>query len=259
MANHREDRPPQRPLRIEAIGIDADDTLWHNEPLYQETQQRLVDGLARFASSDEVKAHLLSTERGNLALYGYGIKSFILSMIETALDFGGDEIDHQTIQEILRLGRTMIAADVVLLPHVRETVSLLAHTYPLWLITKGDLLDQRRKLDRSGLAPYFVEVDVVTEKTAEVYAKLLNERGVDPQCFVMVGNSPRSDIQPVVSLGGTAILVPYHVMWEHEASSDEPPPHHVIDHFGELPGLLAALSPSRRSLFQRIGRSRRTL
>lgn len=249
-----------RTQRFDVIGIDADDTLWDNEPLYQEAQSHLARLLQPFAPPDVVKERLLGTEVRNLELYGYGIKSFVLSLIETAIDLAGRRLGAEVVEEILNLGRTMMTSEVSLLPHVRETVKLLAHTYPLWLITKGDLLDQQRKLHRSGLAPYFVEIDVVSDKTVETYSELLTQRGVEPDHFAMVGNSPRSDVEPVVAVGGTAILIPYHVTWEHETMDAEAAQaHHILRHIGELPGLLAALAPPRRGLLHRLRMSRETL
>lgn len=227
--------------RIERVGLDADDTLWHNETLYQETQRELVTLLEVHGSADRIREHLLSVEQRNLARYGYGIKSFVLSMIEAALDLAEGALDPNTIERILALGKRMLSADVVLLPGVRETVERLARHVPLWLITKGDLRDQHDKLDRSGLKDLFEHVDVVAEKTRETYARILNERATVPETFLMVGNSPRSDIEPVLALGGQAVQIPYHVLWEHENSRSNhegAPPWPVVQGLSELLTLL---------------------
>ena len=226
-----------RGQRIDRIGFDADDTLWHNESFYQESQRELETLLQDCGPPQRVREHLLSVEQRNLSRYGYGIKSFVLSMIEAALELTQGDLNGDTVERILALGKRMLSADVILLSGARETVVELATHVPLWLITKGDLRDQLVKLDRSGLREHFEHVAVVAEKTQETYAGILDERDTAPEGFLMVGNSPRSDIEPVLALGGHAIQVPYHVLWEHENSqtiSEGPPPWPVLQSLAEL-------------------------
>ena len=230
-----------RGQRIHVIGLDADDTLWHNETLYQESQRELETLLEAHAPPQRVRDGLLAVEQRNLGRYGYGIKSFVLSMIETAVEMTGGEVDGTTVERILALGKRMLSADVALLPGVRKTVERLSEHVPLWLITKGDLRDQQAKLDRSGLRPFFEHVAIVPEKTRATYANILDERDETSEGFLMVGNSPRSDIEPVLALGGQAVQVPYHVLWEHENSRTNPDgstPWQVVGTLGELLPLL---------------------
>lgn len=235
--------------RFAAIGIDADDTLWHNETLYQEAAEELAERLSPWLQADQVTARLLETETRNVAMYGYGIKSFVLSMIEVAISVFDQAVPTDLMQALLATGRRMIEAPVDLVAGARCAIEELAETHVLWLITKGDLLDQTSKLERSGLAPLFAHVDVVTDKTPAVYHGLLEARSVRPNRFAMVGNSPRSDIEPILSLGGTAILVPYHLLWAHEDSRDSAPAKgrmHTIPDLTHLPGLIATLEAERR-------------
>jgi putative hydrolase of the HAD superfamily len=201
---------------IDIIAFDADDTLWHNETIYSQAQQRFQVLLAPYHGDDGVVDALYETEMGNLPYYGYGIKSFTLSMIETAIRVTGGRIDGRDIQRIIDLAKEMRQAPVQLLDHVARVIPVLAESYPLMIITKGDLLDQEAKVARSGLASHFSAVEVVTDKTPDIYRALLAKHQIDPERFLMVGNSLRSDILPVVSLGARAVYVPYHITWEHE-------------------------------------------
>jgi putative hydrolase of the HAD superfamily len=201
--------------------------------------------LAPYLDSDQVLKELFETEMVNLACFGYGIKSFALSMIETAIRVSGGQIGARDIQRIVELAKEMLQAPVQLLDHVEDVIPKLAASQPLMLITKGDLLDQEAKLARSGLAPYFEKVEVVTEKTLEVYRALLRGHGIEPQRFLMVGNSLRSDIFPVVRLGAHAVYIPHPLTWAHEVVSVEPwhgDGYVELEHIGLLPEFVEELN-----------------
>jgi putative hydrolase of the HAD superfamily len=201
------------------IAFDGDDTLWHNETLFSMTQNRFCALLTRHVDipSQVLHARLFEVEQGNLAVYGYGIKGFVLSMVETAIEVTESRIPAEDIQTILAFGRTMIEHPVELVEGAREVLgSLRARDHELWLITKGDLFDQESKIARSGLAPLFERIEIVSEKDQVTYERLLARHGVSPDEFLMVGNSLRSDILPVIAAGGQAVHVPYEITWEHE-------------------------------------------
>lgn len=230
--------------RFAVVAFDADDTLWHNERLYARTQALFADLLAHYHDRDWVMARLYEAEMRNLPHFGYGIKAFALSLIETAVELTEGRISGRDIQVIIDTAKGMLTADVELLAHAAETLAAVAAVYPLMLITKGDLLDQESKLARSGIASYFRHVEIVSGKTAASYGAVLRRHGIEPARFLMVGNSVKSDILPVLELGAHAVHVPHELTWEHEAA--EPPPadrpgFHAIDHLGGLPGLLARL------------------
>lgn len=228
---------------FEAIGFDADDTLWHSEILYAEAQAQLRQMLGGYAAPDRIDAVLHATEMRNLALYGYGIKGFALSMIEAALDVSADRLTGREVRQVLAAARHMLSADLQLLDHAAEVVAQLAQTYPLMLITKGDVFDQERKIERSGLRSYFRQIEIVRDKTAEVYAALLNKHHIAPERFLMVGNSLRSDILPVVELGGYAIHIPYHITWAHEhIDAPDIDGYVTLEHLGQLPAAIARLT-----------------
>lgn len=229
---------------FEIVAFDADDTLWANERLYVEAQAQFKQLLALYHSPEWIDARLYETEMRNLAHFGYGIKAFALSMIETAIELTEGRIAARDVQAIIDLARGMLAAEVELLDFVAETIPQIAASHPLMLITKGDLRDQEGKIARSGLAPYFRHIEIVSDKHRENYAAILAHYEVDPARFMMIGNSLRSDILPVLELGATAVYVPAELTWAHEAA--EPPPasqpgYHQIAHLGQLPGLLAQL------------------
>lgn len=231
-------------MHIEVIGFDADDTLWHTEPLYSMTEAKYMRLLsARYPRAD-IEALLYQTEIRNLEHFGYGIKGFTLSMIETAIELSGGAVTGREIQQIIDYGREMLRAPVELLPHVAETVETLAHSHKLMLITKGDLFDQESKVARSGLAAHFAHIEVVSEKDPATYAALLRRRAIDPAAFLMVGNSLRSDVVPVVALGASAVHIPYATTWVHETLHEplDPARYHALAHMGLLPGLVASLA-----------------
>lgn len=229
---------------FDVIAFDADDTLWHNERMYAGAQARFVELLAHYHSPEWIHERLYQTEMANLQHFGYGIKAFALSMIETAIELTEGRISGQDIQALIGLAKEMLNAEVELLEHVAETVAELAQSYPLMVITKGDLLDQETKIARSGLGQHFRYVEVVSAKTGATYDRLLKRHAIAPERFLMVGNSLRSDILPILELGGQAVYIPYHLTWIHEAA-DLPrsghPGYHQLDHMGLLPGLLAQI------------------
>ena len=229
---------------FEFIAFDADDTLWHNEILYTNAQSAFKSLLARYHSPEWIEQRLYETEIRNLQHFGYGIKGFALSMIETAVELTEGRIVGSDIQILIDLARTMLAADIELLDHVSETIAQLAETHALMLITKGDLRDQELKIARSGLAQYFRQVEIVSEKSPAAYAAILQRHQCVAERFLMVGNSLRSDILPVLALGASAVYIPYHRTWAHEAAerpSGDRPGYYEIAHVGLLPGLLAQL------------------
>jgi putative hydrolase of the HAD superfamily len=231
-------------VHFDAIAFDADDTLWHNERLYLEAQAGLADLLRRYRSPQDVERSLYATESRNMEHYGYGIKAYALSMIETAVELTEGRISGSDVRAIIGLARDMLAAPVELLPQAHEAVSRLARTHRLLLVTKGDPRDQEAKLARSGLGAFFPDPDVVSDKTRLTYERLLGRYTLDPGRFLMVGNSLRSDVLPVLELGGQAVYIPYHTTWQHEAAEPPPPGQpgfHQLDHLGQLPALVDRL------------------
>jgi len=230
--------------RFQVVAFDADDTLWHNERLYVLTQDKFRDLLALYHRPEWIDERLYQTEMRNLRHFGYGIKAFALSMIETAVELTEGRVAARDIQTIIGWAKEMLAADVELLEHAAETVASLAGSYALMLITKGDLRDQESKIARSGLAPHFRHVEIVSDKTRAGYEALLERHGISPERFLMVGNSLRSDIVPVLEIGGSAVYVPHRLTWAHEVAEAPPagrPGFHEIEHLGMLPGLLDEL------------------
>jgi len=206
---------------IRLVAFDADDTLWHNERLFIQVQERFRDLLARHTAPDVIEQRLYETEVANLRHYGYGVKSFTLSMIETAIDLTEGRVSASDVEAILRMGREMLLAPVDVLDGVRDVVTRLADRYELMVLTMGDLLDQESKVARSGLGDLFSHVEIVSRKDRTTYERLLDQHGLAAHEFVMVGNSLRSDILPVAEMGGHAIHVPYESTWQHEAASRE--------------------------------------
>jgi putative hydrolase of the HAD superfamily len=229
---------------INVIAFDADDTLWRNEPLYAEAKSRLKTLLSPYASQETVDEELDRREAANLPLYGYGIKSFTLSMIEEAIHLSDTKITGDEIGRIIDLGKEMLSLDVQLLNGVKETVSQLAESYSLMIITKGDLLDQERKLSQSGIDKYFECVEIVSEKDEMTYGKILMKYRIHPEHFLMVGNSLKSDILPVLKIGGYAVYIPAEMNWALDVVEDDPWPidgHYEIEHLGQLPALVESL------------------
>ena len=217
-------------MRITTVGLDADDTLWHNETIFRLTQDRLREMLADFASHEATNAKLAEVERRNLQLYGYGVKGFTLSMIETAMELTANNPPGRLIADILAAGREMLQEPVEPLPGVDLALAELAEHYRLVLITKGDLLHQEQKLAASGLGELFAAVEIVSEKDASTYVRVFERHGTGAAQAVMVGNSLRSDILPALEAGAWGAYIPYHITWAHEVA--EAPEAH--DRFAEL-------------------------
>jgi len=236
--------------RFDLIGIDGDDTLWHNERDYVEAREHFGRMLARSGVALDAEAltdAINRTELQNIRFYGYGVSSFVLSLIETAIRLTDGRVAGRDIADLLDVAKSMLTSDVDLFEGAREALDALSGEYPLALITKGDLLHQRSKLERSGLAPHFRHVEVVSHKTPDVYRGILSRLGVEPGRFLMVGNSPRSDVLPVLELGGSAVHVPAALSWAHE---EEALPAGlgarcvVLSSLLELPGVVRAWTTS---------------
>jgi putative hydrolase of the HAD superfamily len=201
---------------IKVIGFDADDTLWVNETYFRETEDKFADLLEKYETKNKIDQELFRTEIKNLDLYGYGIKGFMLSMIECALELSNNEVSPKTVSALLDLGKKMITQPVELLDGVVEVLKSLKDKYRLIVLTKGDLLDQERKLDRSGLSEYFHHVEVLSDKKEKNYSDLLEHLQIKPSEFLMIGNSLKSDVLPLVEIGARAVHVPFHTTWQHE-------------------------------------------
>mgnify|MGYP000868650424 FL=1 len=201
---------------FDIIAFDADDTLWHNERMYAATEEKFVDLLAKYHDRESISERLFETEMRNMRSLGYGAKAFTLSMIETAIQLSSGQISADEIGQVLQSGRDILTAEVDLFPHVSETVPLLAQKHPLMLITKGDLLDQESKLARSGVADCFRHVEIISDKNAASYRRIFERYEIDASKFLMVGNSLKSDILPVLELGAHAVHIPFEITWAHE-------------------------------------------
>ena len=201
---------------IQVIAFDADDTLWVNEPFFQETEKKFCDMLEDFLPHHSVSRDLFTMEIKNLPHYGYGVKGFILFMIEAAITITEGKIGADSIEKIIALGKELLDKDIELLDGVEDVLKALQGKYRLVMATKGDLLDQERKLNKSGLAKYFHHIEIVSEKQEPEYRKLIKHLDISPSEFLMIGNSLKSDILPVLNIGGHGFHVPYHTTWEHE-------------------------------------------
>lgn len=228
---------------LTTIGFDADDTLWHNERFFQLTEARFREMLADHADAELVSSRLLEAERRNLGHYGFGIKGFVLSMIETALDVTGDTASPAIVRQILDAGREMLEHPVEALPEAQETLAALAGSYRLVLITKGDLFDQERKLAASGLGDYFDAVEIVSDKTAATYERLFARHGDGPARAMMVGNSLKSDVLPALAAGSFGVHVPHELTWalEHAEQPKNAPRFRQVDRLGEVRTILAEI------------------
>ena len=223
-------------MTITTIGFDADDTLWQNESFFRLTQDRFTALLADHAAPDHLHERLLAAERRNLGHYGFGVKGFTLSMIETAIEVTEGRVPASVIAEIMASGREMLEHPIELLPHAREAVEALSGTHRVLLITKGDLLDQERKLAQSGLGDLFHGVEIVSDKTAPVYARIFARHGDGPDRALMVGNSLKSDVVPVIEAGGFGVHVPHGLTWALE-HADAPVGHPRFATLTDLGGL----------------------
>ncbi len=232
---------------ITTIGFDADDTLWHNERFFRMTQahftELLSDHLPGYLNKEALDKLLLEAEKRNLGRYGYGVKGFTLSMIETAIEVTQETVPASVIKELIVAGQTMLAHPIELLPHVRSAIETISRSYKVVLITKGDLLDQERKLAQSGLGDLFDAVEIVSEKTSNIYRDIFTRHADGVHRAMMIGNSMRSDVVPVIEAGGWGTYVPHGPIWEIEHA--EPPTHspryHEIPDLAALPDLLSTL------------------
>ena len=202
--------------QFQVIAFDADDTLWDNEPYFQDAQLHFAEIMNDWISPDAIIEEHYKTEIDNIPIFGYGIKGFTLSLIETAIRISNHQVSAQQIGQIIQLGKSMLQYPINLLPGVESTLKQLAPHYRLIVATKGDLMDQERKLGRSGITDYFHHIEVMSEKNPDAYLKLIRHLDIEPKNFLMVGNSLKSDILPVLEIGGSAFHIPYHIDWIHE-------------------------------------------
>lgn len=225
---------------VKVIGFDADDTLWVNETFFLETEQRFCQLLAPYVDADTLSSALFRTEIQNMPLYGYGIKPYILSIIETAIKVTDGKVPTDLLREIIELGKAQLRKPVILLPGVEETLAALQGKYKLIMVTKGDILDQEQKLIRSGLEHYFHHVEIMSNKTKKEYKKLLRHLDIHAGQFLMIGNSIKSDILPPLALGSYTVYVPFETTWAHEKETiPAPSPHfHEIQNVKEILQLL---------------------
>jgi putative hydrolase of the HAD superfamily len=207
---------------IKVIGFDADDTLWVNEPYYRETEDQFISLVREYGVEEDIAAALFRTEIGNLELYGYGIKAFMLSLVECAISLTGGKVGSETISRIIGIGKDMLRRPIELLDGVKEVLTALSPHYRLIVATKGDLLDQERKMKRSSISSCFHHIEVMSDKQDIQYSQLLHHLDIKPGEFLMIGNSMKSDILPPLKLGAWAIHVPFHTTWAHEEVETEP-------------------------------------
>lgn len=227
---------------ITTIAFDADDTLWQNEQFFRLTEQRFADLLRDYTDAPDLNDRLIASVTRNLAFYGFGMKGFALSMVETALDVTDHRVPGTVIAEILAAGRELLSYPIETLPYVDAALGQLQQTHRLILVTKGDVFDQERKIAASGLADYFAAVEIVADKTADAYARIFARHADGAERTVMVGNSLRSDILPALAAGSFAIYVPHDLTWSYE-HADEPtgqPRYARIAHLGELAAAISA-------------------
>jgi putative hydrolase of the HAD superfamily len=229
--------------KLTTIAFDADDTLWHNERFFQLTQAHFAQLLADHAERDHLMERLLAAEKRNIQHYGYGIKGFVLSMIETAIEVTEDRVPASVIRQLIDAGQEMLAHPIELLPHAREAVEGVAETHRVILITKGDLIDQERKLAQSGLGELFDGVEIVSEKTAETYRTIFEQHGEGPSTAMMVGNSMRSDVVAPIAAGCWGVHVPHGLVWEveHAETPSDHPRFRELSDLGGLSDLVRAL------------------
>jgi len=229
---------------LKMVGFDGDDTLWRSEDYYREANAEFAAIVGHYAdlADDAVHERMLATERSNLALFGYGAKGMTLSMVETAIALSDGRIGARDIHRLVEIGKRVLQHPVELLPDIREAVAAVAEAHAVVLITKGDLFHQEQKVAACGLADLFHRIEIVSEKDERSYRRLLDEFGVGAERFAMVGNSLRSDIAPVVELGGWGIYMPYHVTWAHEADTDFAAASPRVAQVSDAGGIAAALA-----------------
>lgn len=230
-------------VKFDTIAFDADDTLWENEAFYRMTQDRFAELLADYTERAHLDARLLAAERRNLGHYGFGIKGFVLSMIETAIEVTEERVPAKVIKELIDAGQEMLRHPILLLGGVEETIEALAGDHEILLVTKGDLLDQERKLAQSGLGEMFNGVEIVSDKNPGVYRDIFARHKVDPARAMMVGNSMKSDVLPPIEAGAWGIYVPHNITWEieHAEAPEGHPKYRALDNLGALPELIENL------------------
>ena len=206
---------------MKLIAFDADDTLWANEPNYINVKQKLCDLLSRYVDQETLAQQFYDSQIRNLAVFGYGAKSFMLSMIETAIELTNGAITGNEIQQLIDVGRKLLDFPIEVLDGVHDVLDTLSKRFELMVLTKGDLFDQESKIARSGLGHYFTHVEIVSEKNEQTYQRILQKYQIQPADFLMIGNSLKSDVLPVVHIGGRAIHIPYETTWAHEMVTDE--------------------------------------
>lgn len=227
--------------RYKVIAFDADDTLWVNETYFREAELEFANLLSKYETKNKIDQELFKKEIENLSFYGYGIKGFVLSMIECAIELSNATVHPKTIQAILNIGKEMLAKPITLLDGVEDVLKTLHGKYKLIVATKGDLLDQERKLEKSNLLKYFHHIEVMSDKKEKDYQKLLKHLDIEPSEFLMVGNSLKSDVLPLIAIGASAIHIPFHTNWIHEQVSDkeaEKQDYITLTTIKEIPGVL---------------------
>jgi putative hydrolase of the HAD superfamily len=207
--------------KIKVIAFDADDTLWVNETYFREAEREFAKLLSKYETENKIDQELFKTEIKNLTYYGYGIKGFVLSMVECALELSNYQLNPKIIERILNIGKEMLEKPIELLPDIEVVLKELRSKYKLIVATKGDLLDQERKLEKSNLLQYFHHIEVMSDKKEKDYKKLLQHLDIHPSEFLMIGNSLKSDVLPLINIGATAIHVPFHTTWIHEEVTEE--------------------------------------
>lgn len=224
---------------IKVIGFDADDTLWHNENLFHDAERKVSTLLSEYQSPASIRALIYERQMANLPLYGYGIKAYTIALLETAFEASGGTVPCVTLQEIINTGKEMLREPVILFDHVEEVLKTMAQAFRLIVVTKGDLVDQERKLKESGLGHLFHHIEIMSRKDESAYSALLSRLDIMPENFLMVGNSLKSDIIPVLNIGGQAIHIPYQTTWEHEqAPQPDSERMHTVTSIKELPALV---------------------
>ncbi|MDP5024171.1 MAG: HAD family hydrolase [Flavobacteriaceae bacterium] len=221
--------------KIKVIGFDADDTLWVNETYFRDTEAKFAQMLSKYETPNAVDQELFKMEMKNLPIYGYGIKGFMLSMVESAIELSGGRVNPEEINQIIRWGKEMLDHPVELLAGIPEALKALSGSYRLIVLTKGDLLDQERKIEKSGLGTYFHHVEVLSDKKPSNYLELLTHLNIPPQEFLMIGNSLKSDVLPLIEIGAQAVHVPFHTTWAHEQiTTDKTSDFLTLNHINEL-------------------------
>lgn len=223
---------------IKVIAFDADDTLWINETYYREGENKFYKLMSAYETENKLDQELFKKEMENLPLYGYGIKSFMLSMIESALELSNYKINPKIIEEVINIGKDMLEKPIELLEGVEETLQTLNPKYRIILATKGDLLDQERKLEKSGLEKYFHHIEILSEKKRENYKKLIKHLDIAPSEFLMIGNSLKSDVLPLIEIGAHAIHIPFHTTWAYEMVEHNGEGYKTINHLTDVLKLL---------------------